>query len=76
MTATCTFSQFSSYTGGQSSRHHRHQLRTYQADVTDFNGESHSFTIEAWCNDEAEMHAQYICDELGIDASYICVYEF
>lgn len=74
MTATCTFSQFASSANSHKSR--RHQLRNFQADVVDFDGEVHNFNIEAWCNDEAEMHAQYICDELGIDASYICVYEY
>lgn len=76
MTATCTFSQFSSYTNIQTSRHQRHQLRTYQADVTDFDGESHSFTFEAWNGEEAEQQAQHLCEELGLDASYICVYEY
>lgn len=76
MTATCTFSRFTANTDFQKSRHHRHQLHTYQADITDFDGESHSFSFEAWDNEEAEQQAQYLAAENGIDASYICVYRY
>lgn len=76
MTAACTFSNFTLGTDIKKARKHRHLPITFQADVTDFDGESHSFELEAWSNEEAERLAQQRCRSLGIDASYICVYQF